>query len=181
MAASLPRVVLDTNVCLDLFLFGDPRCAALQADLDRGAIVAVTDPACREEWLAVLRYPALALDEARRRHAMAAFDAQVVPVEAGAGMATPNLPRCADPDDQKFLTLAANAGARWLLSRDRALLALAGRLRRAGGFAILAPAAWVQAVDARALVRSPGRGRLDVRTDQPAGPSGPCTSSAKPV
>jgi hypothetical protein len=112
---------------------------------------------------------------------MAAFDAQVVPVEAGAGMAMPDVPRCADPDDQKFLALAANAGARWLLSRDRALLALAGRLRRAGGFAILAPSAWVPAVDARGGAGSPGGGRLDVQADQPAGPCGPFASSAKPV
>ena len=25
-----PRIVLDTNVCLDLFVFGDPRVAALR-------------------------------------------------------------------------------------------------------------------------------------------------------
>ena len=76
--------------------------------------------------------------------------------------------------------IAAHAGARWLISRDRALLALAGRLRRAGGFAILAPSAWV-ATDAWDGAGSPSRSRLDVRTAQPVAPSGRFASSAKPV
>ncbi|MNV98231.1 hypothetical protein D3C71_1934650 [compost metagenome] len=104
-------------------------------------MVAVTDGECREEWLRVLEYPQLRLDEAARTAAMAAFDAQVrllptASVPAGV------LPRCADPDDQKFLRLAYTSGARWLLSRDDALLVLARRTRREGWFEILAPDAW---------------------------------------
>lgn len=139
MAASTPRVVLDTNVCLDLFVFGDPRCAAIDAALRAGTVEAVTSVACEEEWRAVLCYPQLALDPDARRRASDAFDALVrrLPVTQASGV-----PRCADPDDQKFLALAACAGARWLLSRDRALLALTRRSVRLCGFAIVAPQAW---------------------------------------
>ena len=140
MAASAPRVVLDTNVCLDLFVFDDPRCAGIRAALREGAVEAVTCAACEEEWRAVLEYPQLALHEAARRRAVAAFDASVrrLPVMLEAE----GVPRCADPDDQKFLALAAGAGAHWLLSRDRALLVLARRSLRRCGFAIVAPQAW---------------------------------------
>ena len=53
----------------------------------------------------------------------------------------PPLPRCKDRDDQKFLELAARAGADLLVSRDNALLRLRGRTRLA--FRIVAPAAAV--------------------------------------
>jgi predicted nucleic acid-binding protein len=74
--------------------------------------------------------------------AMAAFDATVRCLPEMPESVALRLPRCADPDDQKFLTLAAHAGARWLLSRDRALLALHRRCLRESGFAIVAPQAW---------------------------------------
>ena len=59
-------------------------------------------------------------------------------IEAGEA---PKLPRCKDRDDQKFLELARDAGADWLVTADKALLRLArgGRLR--GLFRILTPEA----------------------------------------
>ncbi|BFI95041.1 MAG: hypothetical protein RSP_05510 [Rhodanobacter sp.] len=142
--AAPPRLVLDTNVCLDLFVFGDAACAALRDALAGGAVQAIGDAACREEWLAVLSYPQLALDAARRDAALAAFDARL-PLLADAEHRpppAPKLPRCADPDDQKFLELAQAGGARWLLTRDKALLKLARRTRRDHGFDIVTPQAW---------------------------------------
>ena len=38
-------------------------------------------------------------------------------------------PQCTDTDDQKFIELALDAGAQWLITRDRALLKLARRAR----------------------------------------------------
>jgi len=143
--ATPPRVVLDTNVCLDLFVFGDAGCAALREALRTGALEAVSDEACRAEWLAVLAYPQLALDEARQAAAVAAFDALLrrLPDTGRHDLVdAPRLPRCADPDDQKFLELAQACGARWLLSRDRELLKLARRTRRDQGFDVLSPQAW---------------------------------------
>ena len=140
-----PRLVLDTNVCLDLFVFGDAQCAALREALRTGAVEAVGNEACRAEWLAVLAYPQLALDAARQAAALAAFDASLhrLPDTERRDLAdVPKLPRCRDPDDQKFLELAQACGARWLLSRDRELLKLAQRTRRGHGFDILVPQAW---------------------------------------
>jgi len=150
--------VLDTNVCLDLFVFGDASCATLRDALRAGAVQAVTDAACRGEWLRVLGYPQLALDAARRAAAVAAFDESVrlLPT-AGRPVvpAMPKLPRCADPDDQRFLELAQASGAQWLLSRDRELLKLARRTRREHGFDILTPQAWTRVYSAGAASAKP--------------------------
>jgi len=155
------RLVLDTNVCLDLFVFGDPRCVALREALRSASVEAVTDEACRDEWLAVLEYPQLALDAARQAAALAAYDAllrlwlpsprrklessdcDALMHESRAG--SPRLPRCADADDQKFLELAQASGAQWLLSRDRELLKLARRTRRGHGFDVVTPQDWAGA------------------------------------
>ncbi|MEI7037869.1 PIN domain-containing protein [Fulvimonas yonginensis] len=135
--------MLDTNVCLDLFVFADPRGAALAAALRRGGVEAVTCPACREEWQAVLHYPQLGLEATVRDRAMAAFDRHLHLYEPPASL--PPLPRCTDPDDQKFLALASAVGARWLLSRDGALLRLGRRTLRTAGFAVLTPEQWTLA------------------------------------
>lgn len=145
MNASAPRVVLDTNVCLDLWVFDDPRTAHLLAALRAGAIHAVTNTPCRDEWLRVLRYPQLRLTDAACAAHAAAYDALVdcLPDEAPPLRTNVPLPRCADPDDQKFLALALSAGARWLLSRDDDVLALGRRTRRDGLFEIVSPQAWM--------------------------------------
>lgn len=141
---SAPRIVLDTNVCLDLWVFADPRCAPLRAALCRGAVHAVTRADCCAEWQRVLHYPGLPIDDQSRPAIAAAFAANVQ-VLAGTDAASARaacLPRCADPDDQKFMELALAAGARWLLSKDRELLKLSRRTQVAGGFSILSPQAW---------------------------------------
>lgn len=145
MSGSIPRIVLDTNVCLDLFVFDDPRIARLRDAMRTGAIEAMTDTPCREEWRRVLAYPALALPETRQSAALAEFDHLVTRCAEDALPAPTNarrLPRCRDPDDQKFLELAACSGARWLLTRDDHLLALGRRTAREGWFVILTPQAW---------------------------------------
>lgn len=137
------RIVLDTNVCLDLFVFDDPRCARLHASLRAGEVIAVTDQACRAEWLRVLEYPALALDVHARAAATARFDAVMQPwPSTPAAPDAPPPPRCRDPDDQKFLDLAIRARARWLLTRDDHLLRLARRAARDGLFVIQPPQLW---------------------------------------
>jgi predicted nucleic acid-binding protein len=54
--------------------------------------------------------------------------------------APPGLPLCRDPDDQKFLELAASAKADCLVTRDRELLRLSRRC--APWFRILPPEAF---------------------------------------
>jgi putative PIN family toxin of toxin-antitoxin system len=136
------RVVLDTNVCLDAFVFADPRVAMLVAALEAGDVEAVTREDCRAEWLGVLRYPALKLDDAARAEAAARFDRAVTLLPTVEVDASVKLPRCRDADDQKFLELAAAAGASVLFSRDAEVLKLARRVLREGLFEIMEPEGW---------------------------------------
>jgi uncharacterized protein len=146
-AESPCRLVLDTNVWLDLLVFEDPRCAALAAALHSGRALALIDAACRAEWQRVLAYPALRLSAEARQALVRQLDALAVlseeahPEDVRPEDARPVL-RCRDRDDQKFLALALRAHAQTLLSRDQALLELAARSRRLGLFGICQPDQW---------------------------------------
>ncbi|WP_051972103.1 putative toxin-antitoxin system toxin component, PIN family [Massilia sp. 9096] len=142
-AATPATIVLDTNVCLDLFVFHDPRWAPLLEAIETGALDAVTRADCRDEYLHVLHYPHLPLDEGTRAHAAARFDA-LIRVVAPTSRAQ-RLPVCTDRDDQKFLEIARDAGAAVLISKDKAVLKLARRAARAGLFHIMPPETWVKA------------------------------------
>jgi putative PIN family toxin of toxin-antitoxin system len=142
-------IVIDTNVCLDLFVFRDPRWAHLVAALESGETVAVTRSDCRDEYLAVLNYPHLPLDDSSRLEAIARFDALLKVVAPDAKHV--RLPVCTDRDDQKFLEIARDAEAEVLITKDKALLKLARRTARDGLFKIMVPEAWLKAKLAAAL------------------------------
>jgi len=134
------RIVIDTNVCLDLFVFKDPRWAALLAALENGTVEAITRSDCRDEYNIVLHYKHLPLDDDTRPLAAARFDeliTVVAPPESGV-----RLPVCTDKDDQKFLEVARDANAAILITKDKALLKLARRLAKAGMFKVMVPEAW---------------------------------------
>lgn len=149
------RIVLDTNVCLDLFVFHDPRWNKLLVALQSGELKAITRSDCRMEWLIVLGYAHLPLNDVSRAKAVADFDALITCTDAdaietadkplGADADSPKLPVCRDPDDQKFLELAYASAATLLITKDKALLKLAGKARRAGMFDIMTPEAWTRA------------------------------------
>lgn len=118
------HVVIDTNIALDLLVFGDPGCAALARALESRALRWLARPEMRDELARVLGYPAVATRLDRTgcdpRDVLAAFDARVQWVHE----APPPAPcACTDPDDQVFIDLAVAWRAR-LLSKDRAVLAL---------------------------------------------------------
>ncbi|NMO15444.1 PIN domain-containing protein [Pyxidicoccus fallax] len=130
MTPSLPLpVVLDTNVVLDLFAFDDPHARPLAEALDAGTLVAWADA----DTLAELGYVLASRnfrpgwDAAARQVALERYRALVRVVPEGEGTSVPELPRCRDRDDQKFLLLAARAGAAWLVSKDKRVLSMAGR------------------------------------------------------
>jgi len=50
--------------------------------------------------------------------------------------------RCKDPDDQVFIDLALHVGAKWLFSKDAALLKLAGRARKLTGLEVMPLTQW---------------------------------------
>jgi putative PIN family toxin of toxin-antitoxin system len=137
------RLVIDTQVWIDWLVFDDPSTAALRAALDSGRAEVLIDAACLAELQRVLAYPLgkRAVDAAA---CLAACQKIATRVEAGSGeegLRTPAfLPSCRDPDDQKFLTLAAWTGADCLVTRDRELLRL--RRRCAPWFQVVLPGAF---------------------------------------
>lgn len=131
------RVVLDTNVVLDLVVFDDPGVAALRAAIEAKRVTLLTSAECRAELHRVLAYARFGLDTPSQDKALGWFDAQAEVVEAPP--AHPPLPRCSDPDDQKFLDLAWAAGAGMLVTKDRALLELARRVAKLGRFLVSSP------------------------------------------
>lgn len=136
------RVVLDTNVCLDLFVFRDPRWAELQIALKKGTVEAVTCHDCRMEWLLVLNYPRLRLDGESKNSVIAEFDSLITCIAPDELDSDIRLPVCSDKDDQKFLKLTRDGNADVLITKDKALLKLAKKTAKAGLFIIMPPESW---------------------------------------
>lgn len=124
-------VVVDTNVALDLLIFGDPRTAPLRTLLSQGRLAWVATEVMRDELERVLAYPHILermnyyrVDAAQ---VLAAFDAQVQRVDTAPRVAYV----CKDADDQKFIDLAA-AHRAILLSKDKAVICMRKRLALLG-------------------------------------------------
>ena len=139
-------LVLDTNVCLDLFVFRDARWPALLAGLQNGSLRAVTGSACRDEWLAVLHYTHLPITGESRPEMIAAFD-QIITCANPELSPHIKLPICADPDDQKFMELARDCRATHLITKDKALLKCGKKVAAAGGFQIMTPELFLKNVE----------------------------------
>lgn len=141
------RVVLDSNVWIDILVFDDPHTRPIAAALESGALAALIDARCLAELTYVLDYPQFVQRNVDKAAALAAVSrlAQLVEPAAQAEHAKP-LPKCKDRDDQKFLELAHAARADWLVSKDRAVLKLAKRIARDFGFQIAQPAPFVAAL-----------------------------------
>ena len=147
--APAQAIVIDTNVCLDLFVFLDPRWAPLLTALESGAVRAVTRADCRDEYRIVLHYPHLPLDDDSRQLAAARFDELITVVAPDSKPI--RLPVCTDRDDQKFLEIARDANAAILVTKDKALLKLGRKTLQGGLFRIMLPEAWVKQQAAPAL------------------------------
>ena len=136
-------VVLDTNVVLDWLLFRDRGCTVLAARLEARRLSWHATEAMRAELASVLPRRQLQLWHKDGEHVLTAFDERAVLLPAISVLADKFGLRCRDADDQKFIDLACAIGARWLLTRDRALLDLAKAARR-HGVEVLRPADWAQ-------------------------------------
>ena len=144
------RLVLDTNAVLDWLLFRDQGFTPISSALASGAAVALTSEACLEELRRVLNYPEFKLDVLRQTELLQQYRRHVAIVDvvderaAPDGDASPDgIPRCKDPDDQKFLELASQQGA-MLVTKDKLLLQLARRVAKGRRFLILRPDLLVQ-------------------------------------
>ncbi len=144
------RLVLDTNVWLDWLVFGDAGVAPLKAAVVAGQAEILIDAACESELASVLAYrlqkkvltasaQAACMAECRRIARMLE-SAGARPGRSVTPAHDERLPVCRDADDQKFLELARDCGAEFLVTKDRELLRLArGTIRRAP-FRIVTPA-----------------------------------------
>ncbi|HTH77158.1 MAG TPA: putative toxin-antitoxin system toxin component, PIN family [Trinickia sp.] len=144
-----PRVVLDSNVWIDILVFDDDAARPIRAALERGELHAVIDARCLAELTRVLDYPqfvARAVDKAAALAHVARLATLAPAQEAQTAHAEgAPLPKCKDRDDQKFLELAHAAKVQWLVSKDRALLKLNKRTTRDFGFRIAEPAPFASA------------------------------------
>ena len=134
-------IVLDTNVVLDWLLFRDPSSLPLAAAIGVRRVNWIATPAMRDEFADVLARGLAARRNAPPAGLLAAWDAQVTVVARAPRLPVSIALQCTDPDDQMFIELAHAARARWLLSRDRALLRLA-RKASAFGISITTPERW---------------------------------------
>ncbi|MFZ6801886.1 putative toxin-antitoxin system toxin component, PIN family [Undibacterium sp. Di24W] len=131
------KIILDTNVCLDLFVFRDPRWSQINAGLKDQTLQAITRADCRDEWLAVLHYKHLPITDDTRGAIVATFDDLIAVEDLPAKNI--KLPVCTDKDDQKFLEIARDADAHILVTKDKALLKLARKTQQLCLFIIETP------------------------------------------
>ncbi|RYF41201.1 MAG: putative toxin-antitoxin system toxin component, PIN family [Comamonadaceae bacterium] len=123
----MSAVVLDTNIVLDLYVFGDAVSQPLALALEEGGLHWLATQAMRDELARVLDYaqiaPRLAYYALDAAAVLARFDRQARLVDPPAKAPV----TCADADDQKFIDLAVAYGA-LLLSKDKDVLSMRKRL-----------------------------------------------------
>ena len=163
--AVLPIVVLDTNVVLDWLVFRNPTCAELGDALGNALGEALGEapgdtpgnaqptatlrwcasPAMREELAHVLGRGRVAQAWKPDLAALwTRWERHCVELAAPTFLAPAMRLRCTDADDQMFIDFSLAHGARFLLSRDRAVLKLARRARPFG-LTITTPSDWAAA------------------------------------
>lgn len=135
------KIVIDTQVIMDWLIFKNPSVSPLIHELQSGRSIWIALPAMKAELLHVLGRgvaadygPDLALIDSefdRWCHFIAKAPLPAIRLV------------CRDKDDQMFIDLALAEQAKWLISRDRAVLALAKRAGRAG-LSILTPENWIR-------------------------------------
>ena len=133
------RIVLDTNIWLDWLVFKDLSLLHLKKEVLDGKAEIFINSSCEAELERVLAYDLArhTLDAAAQAECLAECRRIAQRIDAEAPEAERKLlPRCVDPDDQKFLELALAARADALITKDHKLLELA---RRTKPFRILNP------------------------------------------
>ena len=130
-----PLLVLDTNVVLDLLHFDDDATRPLLQALQTVQVRCAVSDATFGEWQRVLAYPEFVLDAGQQAVLTARYRGLSTLFQTGELVT--GLPRCSDPDDQKFIELAAASGAQALVSKDHAVLKL--RRHCAPLFRVIAP------------------------------------------
>ena len=147
------RIVLDTNVWLDWLLFEDPAVVPIRKAVADGKAEIVMDEATDSELERVLAYTFnnKMLDAAKQAELLEQCRRIARRDESGELRDEEKalLPKCEDPDDQKFLELALAGGAAFLVTRDGALLDLAEHKVRPLPYRIVTPRQLADALRAK--------------------------------
>lgn len=138
-AAPPPRVVIDTQVVMDWLVFAEPSVEPLVEAVRQERLHWIGTSAMQAELHHVLARGVAAAYAPDLKRIDATFERYCRSFSDSPARVIRLL--CRDTDDQMFIDLAVACGARWLISRDRAVLALAKRAR-AFGLCILTPQAW---------------------------------------
>lgn len=123
---SAPRVVLDTSVVLSALVFGGGPVGRVREAWQAGRIIPLACTATTRELVRVLGYRKFALSPAEQEDLLADHLPWVQIVDVRQPVR--EVPPCKDPFDLPFLHLAVVGRAHALVSGDRHLLDLAGRL-----------------------------------------------------
>ena len=150
-APGLPRLVLDTNILLDLFFFRDPATAHLSAQLRDQRVEVMASDALIREFSGVLKRASFSLSENQQREILQDWLQQTTVIEGppqdlteartedrteartgelirgrAKGPAIEYAPwKCRDKTDQMFLDLAYSCRPATLISKDKQVLKLA--------------------------------------------------------
>jgi len=117
-----PRLVLDTNVILDLLVFKDPSAERIRLLLDAKLVDAVRAPTSMAELMDVIGRPAFKLNREDQATILEAWESSSRLLENAAIEPAPFT--CRDPDDQVFIDMAYSIRPSFLLSKDLRVLEL---------------------------------------------------------
>ena len=134
----IPNLVLDTNAVLDWLVFDNPGSQPIARAIVLGNVRWMVNAAVRDELAHVLARGVVDQWQPDLPRLWRAWERHATPIEQPPQGSPQRRPQCTDIDDQKFVDLALDTGARWLVTRDRALLKLARRVRSLG-LAIVPP------------------------------------------
>lgn len=121
-----PRVVLDTNLVLSALVFAQGRLAPLRNAWQQARCRPLVSGTTATELVRVLAYPKFRLTPDDQRELLSDYLPYCTTVRIPA--MRPKTPDCRDPFDVPFLELAIAGKADFLVTGDKDLLALAGKL-----------------------------------------------------
>ncbi len=117
----LQIAVLDTHIWLEWLLWRSPRLEPLRVKHAAGSLQILHSIETLAEWRRVLAYPQFSQTVEQIDALCLEFIELTQACELMPDAQRNTLPKCRDPDDQKFLELSVSGGANWLITRDKKL------------------------------------------------------------
>ena len=126
----MKTVIFDTNVLLDLFIFNDFRVLHIKQALIDQQLDALASNQTLEEFTDVISRPLFSLEQSAQEKIIQEWQSLARIIDDQKIIAAPW--QCRDSDDQIFLDLAYSNRPCILLSKDNAVLKLAGPAAKEG-------------------------------------------------